>query len=244
MRTTILSIGGSIINPGEPDIKFLVDFSTRIRKWLVGNPEERLVFVAGGGSPARVYQQALKDVLVASSEIANIKKEVVERGQDWLGIMATRLNAQLLAEVFTDLCLDSVVTNPEIDVPFNGRILVGSGYLPGYSSDKDAVVLAKQFGADTVINLSNIDRIYTDDPKKNPDAEPIDDITWSEFRKMVGDTWTPGMNVPFDPIASKLAEEAGIRVVCAKGTDIENTMKILGGETFVGTVIYPLADKD
>ena len=57
------------------------------------------------------------------------------------------------------------------------------------------------------------------------------------FRKMVGETWTPGMNKPFDPIASKLAEEAGIRVICARGTDIENTMAILEGKEFVGTVI-------
>lgn len=237
MNTTILSIGGSIINPGEPNVKFLAEFSARIRKWLTENPEERLVFVAGGGAPARVYQQALVDILTDSAAIANTKKETVEYGQDWLGIMATRLNAQLLAETFTDLCLDPVVTNPEIEVPFNGRILVGSGYLPGYSSDKDAVVLAKQFGADTVINLSNIEKVYTVDPKKDPNAVPLDAISWADFRAMVGPTWTPGMNAPFDPVASRLADESGIRVICAKGTNIDNTMAILNDEEFVGTVI-------
>ena len=235
MKTTVLSIGGSIINPGEPDVKFLAEFRSRIRSWLEENPEERLIFVAGGGAPARVYQKALKDVVAEVAE--DVDPSELANGQDWLGIMATRINAQLLKEIFGDFCLDEVVTNPEGVFEFTGRILVGSGYMPGYSSDKDAVVLAKRLGADTVVNLSNIEKVYTDDPKKNPDAKPIDNIAWLEFRKMVGDTWTPGMNTPFDPIASKLAEEAGIRVVCAKGTNIENTMAILNGEEFVGTTI-------
>lgn len=235
MGTTILSIGGSIINPGEPDVKFLTEFSVRIRKWLEKNPAERLVFVAGGGAPARIYQGALLEVLGEAEGTVNMGR--LSRGQDWLGIMATRLNAQLLKEIFGDLCKEEVVTNPEGDFEFTGRILVGSGYMPGYSSDKDAVVLAQRLGAKTVINLSNIEQVYTDDPKKNPDAKPLVRIAWADFRKMVGDTWTPGMNVPFDPVASKLAEEAGIRVICAKGTNIENTMEILEGKGFVGTII-------
>lgn len=236
-NVTVLSIGGSIINPGEPDVKFLAEFSTEIRNWLKENPEEKLVFVAGGGAPARIYQQALKDVLVESGEIVNVKQETVDAGQDWLGIMATRINAQLLKEIFGDLCQDEVNMNPEGVVSLTGRILVGSGYLPGYSSDKDAVVLAKALQADTVINLSNIEKVYSDDPKKDPNAVPLDEISWKDYRAKVGDTWTPGMNTPFDPIASKLAEKSGIRVICAKGTNIDNTMAILKGEEFVGTII-------
>lgn len=237
MRTTILSLGGSIINPGEPDAAFLSRFSVAIKKWLRENPEERLVLVTGGGAPARVYQKALREVLAESGEIANTSQEMLEVGQDWLGIMATRINAQLVKEVFGDFCLDPVVTNPEGEFEFTGRILVGSGYMPGYSSDKDAVVLAQRLGAVMVVNLSNIEKVYSDDPKKNPGAKPLDEISWTDFRTMVGDVWTPGMNTPFDPIASRLAEESGIRVVCAKGTDIENTMAILEGKDFIGTVI-------
>lgn len=237
MKTTILSIGGSIINPGEPDVEFLAQFSTRVRNWLEENLEERLVFVAGGGAPARIYQKALRDVLTETGEMTSASQDVLNAGQDWLGIMATRINAQLLKEVFGDLCRDKVVTNPEGVIPFTGRILVGSGFLPGYSSDNVAVTLAKALGADTVINLSNIEKVYSADPKEDPNAQPLDQVSWADFRQMVGETWTPGMNVPFDPIASKLAEESGIRVICAKGTDIENTMAILEGQESVGTTI-------
>ncbi len=54
---------------------------------------------------------------------------------------------------------------------------------------------------------------------------------------MVGDEWVPGKNTPFDPVASKLAEEAEMRVVCADGRNIENTLAILEGKEFFGTII-------
>ena len=80
-------------------------------------------------------------------------------------------------------------------------------------------------------------KVYTDDPRKNPDAKPIDSISWADFRKMVGDEWVPGKNAPFDPIASKLAQEAGITVICADGRATENTISILTDKQFTGTVI-------
>ena len=130
------------------------------------------------------------------------------------------------------------MTNPTAeDVSFSGRILVAGGWKPGFSTDTDAVYLAKRFGAKLVINLSNIAKVFTDDPRKNPDAKPIDSISWADFRAMVGDEWVPGKNAPFDPIASKLAQEAGIRVICADGRNTENTLSILRGESFEGTVI-------
>jgi len=54
---------------------------------------------------------------------------------------------------------------------------------------------------------------------------------------MVGSTWTPGANLPFDPIASARAEAADIRVICAAGKDLDNVFRILDGKTFIGTLI-------
>ena len=115
--------------------------------------------------------------------------------------------------------------------------MVAAGWKPGFSSDNDAVLLAERYSGDTVINLSNIEKVYTDDPKKNPDAKPIDSISWTDFRKMIGDEWIPGKNVPFDPIASRHAEKTGIKVICASGRNIENLENILEERPFIGTVI-------
>jgi len=54
----------------------------------------------------------------------------------------------------------------------------------------------------------------------------------------VGNKWTPGMNVPFYPIASRLADKWNMEVVIAKGTDLKNLKKILEHKKFVGTVIF------
>ena len=97
--------------------------------------------------------------------------------------------------------------------------------------------MAERFGAKTIVNLSNIEKVYTDDPAKNPEAKPLDSISWADFRKMVGDEWVPGKNTPFDPVASKRAESAGISVICAWGKDINNILAILNEEKFTGTFI-------
>jgi uridylate kinase len=80
--------------------------------------------------------------------------------------------------------------------------------------------------------------VHDKDPNKFPDAQPIEDITWSEFRKLVGNEWKPGLHAPFDPIASALAAEHGIEVVIADGTQIENVRAILEGRSFTGTLIH------
>ena len=151
--------------------------------------------------------------------------------------MATRLNAQLVKAIFGDLCKEDVVTNPTQANEFTGKILLAAGWKPGFSTDNDAVLLAEKFSADTVVNLSNIEKVYTDDPRKNPDAKPIDSISWADFCAMVGDEWEPGKNCPFDPIASKKAREMGLKVICAGGKNIENIRKILDEKDFVGTII-------
>ncbi len=229
MSLTVLSVGGSIIAPDKVDTLFLKKFKDAIVSFLEENKDERLIFVCGGGSPARVYQSAFREVNGTSSGDE----------EDWIGIKATYLNAELVRAIFSSYTSSPVVTNPTGEIEFNSRILVASGWKPGFSTDTDAVYLAKRFGGKRIINLSNIKKVYTDDPRKNPNAQPIDQISWRHFRQMVGDEWKPGLNAPFDPIASRLADEAELSVICADGRNIENTISILKGDKFEGTIIKP-----
>ena len=230
--TKILSVGGSIIAPDKPDSVFLSEFVTMCKKWLDSDKQNRLILVAGGGAPARVYQNGFKEVCekTGASFDAN--------AADWIGIMATRINAQLLKACFGSYCKNDVVYNPTVeDLKFDGQVLVASGWKPGFSTDTDAVYLGEKFDAKTIVNLSNIEKVYTDDPRKNPDAKPLDTISWADFRKMVGDEWTPGKNCPFDPIASKKASELGMKVICAGGKNISNIQAILEDKEYFGTTI-------
>lgn len=238
MVTKVLSVGGSIIAPDKPDTGFLCEFAGMICRWLSENSGTRLILVAGGGGPARTYQAAYRAAAEHCADMQqNSASSEADLDCDWIGIMATRLNAQLLKAVFGTLCAQEVVTDPTEAVEFTGRILVAAGWKPGFSTDNDAVLLAQRFHADTVVNLSNIEKVYTDDPRKNPDARPIDSISWSEFRRMVGDEWIPGKNCPFDPVASKKAQELGLSVICAAGKNIANIQAILDGRAYAGTVI-------
>ncbi|WP_455382735.1 UMP kinase [Salinispira pacifica] len=225
----VISLGGSIVAPQDVDVPFVRQLSKLVRTYLEANAERRLIFVVGGGGPARAYQRAYRE----------IAGDGVESEQDWIGIAATRLNGQLVKAIFQDLCDDPVVTDPTASIEFSGRILVAAGWKPGFSTDYDAVLLAKRFGADAVINLSNIEKVFTSDPRKNPDARPLDRVTWSDFRKLVGDRWNPGANHPFDPVATRKAAELQLRVIVAAGKNLPNLEAILEERDFTGTQIGP-----
>ncbi len=228
-QTKVISLGGSIIVPDKVDSNFLLAFRAAVLEYLARNPDNRLILVCGGGAPAREYQRAYRAVIPeADSDIL-----------DWIGIAATRLNAELLKQLFRDFCLEQVIIDPTAVSVFPGRVLVAAGWKPGFSTDYDAVLLAERFQADTLLNLSNITKVYTADPKTDPEAKPLDRVSWREFQKLVGDTWKPGINVPFDPVATEKAAQVKLRVIVAGGRNIDNLKKILYDEEFEGTVIGP-----
>jgi uridylate kinase len=229
---TVISLGGSIIVPDNIDIQFLKDFTALIVRRLSSTAEEKFIIVTGGGGIARDYQRAYSAIRGGDDDSARSAVEA-----DWIGIMATRLNAQLLHALLWRYAPQDVVTDPTNVGVWTGRVLIAAGWKPGFSSDNDAVLLAERFGAKTVINLSNIEKVYSADPKTNPEAVPLDSISWKDFRKMIGDQWIPGRNVPFDPVASKRASEQGVTVICAAGKNLANLESIIMGQPFTGTTI-------
>ncbi len=236
----VISLGGSIIAPDKVDVAFLRSFRKAVLEYLEQNPERRLILVCGGGGPAREYQGAYRAVLSEAAGGAGAAgAEADAEAQDWLGIAATRINAELVRFLFQPHCPQPVVQDPTSLTLFPGRVLVAGGWKPGRSTDYDAVLLAQRFQADTLINLSDVARIYSADPKVDPAARPLDRLRWAELQAMVGTTWLPGKKVPFDPVATAEAAQAGLRVVVAAGRNIENLKKILAGKDFEGTVVGP-----
>ena len=148
---TVISLGGSIIAPGAVDTEYLANFKALIEGLLLEDAAARYVFVAGGGAPARAYQEAYRNVLKSAPPhcaggVCSLPQGPSDEEADWIGIMATRLNAQLVRAVFAAHCAEPVVTDPSADFSWNSRILVASGWKPGFSSDNDAVFLAQRFG--------------------------------------------------------------------------------------------------
>ena len=226
----VVSLGGSLIVPEEIDWKFLKEFRKEIVKQI--EKGKKFVFVTGGGYVAREYQQA-------ASKVTDLTRD----DMDWLGVHTTRLNAHLIKTIFREYAHPRINKNPrtkeDLVTHFKNdeKIMVAAGWRPGWSTDYVATILAERLGAKKMLNLSNIKYVYDKDPREFKDAKKIKEINWKDFRKIVGDEWDPGLSMPFDPIASKHAQEISLEVIIAGGKDIENVGKILDGERFEGTVI-------
>ena len=216
MRTVVLSLGGSLIVPDAIDIDFLKGFKKLINDFIVDN---RVIIVCGGGKVCRNYQNALGEL----SDVDNDAK-------DWVGIAASRLNAELVKQMFGSEAYEKTIIDPTQRIETDKKIIVAAGWKPGFSTDMDAVELAKQFDASEVLNISNADHVYNKDPNKFDDAKPYDKLSWKEFFEIVG------LNAPFDPIASKEAERTNI-VVKILGKDINNLNSCIQGNKFDGTTI-------
>jgi len=225
----IFSVGGSLIVPnGGIDHIFLKNLNQFVRKHVAKG--RRFFLIAGGGKISRHYQDAGKTVIGS----------LTNEDQDWLGIHATRLNAHLLRTIFQDISHPRIIENYDKKLKnWKEAVVIGAGWKPGWSTDYDAVVLARDYGAKVIINLSNVDWTYDKDPKKFKDAKPIEKLTWDELEKLVGNKWTPGYNAPFDPIATILAKKLGLTLIVTNGKDFENLGKIIEGESFKGTVVMP-----
>lgn len=221
----ILSLGGSIIVPAAIDIVYLKKFVNMLN---VLTRQYQFVIFTGGGSTARSYQNAAKRSCTGMSS----------DNLDWIGIQASILNAELVKRMFKEKCHDFTITDPRVKLKWDRPIHLGAGWKPGRSTDYDAVRLAMENSISKVINLSNIDYVYTKDPKKFKTAQKITDISWKDFRKIIGSTWDPGLNVPFDPIAAKLAQQKNISVQILNGKNLNNLKLSIQNQPCQGTLIH------
>ena len=107
-------------------------------------------------------------------------------------------------------------------------------------NDRLSAIVAALVEGDLLFLLSDIDGLYTDDPKKNPDAKfisQVDDLT-DEFMAMGkgttgSDVGTGGMATKLH--AAKIATESGADMVIANADDVEVMWRILKGEE-IGTL--------
>lgn len=193
--------------PDKIDTDFLKSFKALILEHIAKG--KKFVIITGGGKICRRYQDVAKEL-----------SDPTDTELDMLGIKALNLNSELVRILFRKC----------------ERVEIYGAEKPGSSTDLGAVLLAKKNKAKVVINLSNIDYVYDKDPKKFPDAKKIEQISWSKYRAMIP-KYSPGLNSPFDPIASKTAEAENMEVVILNGKNISNLDRCLNGEDFTGTKI-------
>lgn len=225
-EAVVISVGGSLIVPDNINREFVKRFKEVVGRQV--DAGKRFIIIAGGGHTARNYQA-----------IAREFKELSSEDIDWIGINATRLNANFLRIILDELAGSEIVIDPTQNIENDKPVIIAGGWQPGASTDYVAVLIAQKLGAKKMINLTNIDYIY--DPRRAEETgvlQPITDIEWKAFRDMIPGEWNPGLNAPFDPVASRLAEEIGLEVASINGQILEELEKYLRGEEFRGTRIH------
>ena len=111
-------------------------------------------------------------------------------------------------------------------------------------NDTLSAQVASLVGADWLFLLTDVDRLYSADPRSNPDAQPITVVErladLEALQVKVGDRgsqWgTGGMMTKIE--AARIATTAGVRTVITEGRHPENLLKILSGEA-LGTQFTP-----
>lgn len=115
---------------------------------------------------------------------------------DYMGMLATCMNAMALQNIIEELGvstrLQSAVTIDKIGESYirrramrhleKGRILIfaaGTGN-PYFTTDTAAVLRAVEMGCDIILKGTQVDGVYSADPKTNPDATRYEEISFNE----------------------------------------------------------------
>ncbi|MGB9635355.1 MAG: UMP kinase, partial [Candidatus Micrarchaeia archaeon] len=120
----------------------------------------------------------------------------------------------------------------------NDFVVMG-GTMPGITTDTDAVLLAERVGSKRIVNISNVDAIYTGDPRKDSNAKKIDRMHVDELVSMasVADRRKAGENFIFDILACKLLARSGIEAHFVSGRNLMDVENAIIGRKHGGTVV-------
>ncbi|WP_202319506.1 UMP kinase [Archaeoglobus neptunius] len=215
----VISLGGSVFGN---DVARIREFS-RVLDIIAEN--HQTFIVVGGGKLAREYIAKARE-LGASETFC-----------DYIGIAATRMNAMLLISAMKSAARKVPADFMEAEeLSKNSRAVVMGGTFPGHTTDATAALLAEFVGADLFINATNVDGVYSGDPRKVRDAVRYERLRPSELVEIVGKgSMKAGANVVVDLLAAKIIERSGVRTYVILG-EPENLLKAVDGDV-VGTII-------
>ena len=125
---------------------------------------------------------------------ATVEVQGVERATgDYMGMLGTVINCLALQSVLESLGVPSrvqtAITMNQVAEPFvrrkairhmeKGRVVIFGGGTgnPYFTTDTASTLKALEIGADAVLKATNVDGIYTADPKKDPSATKFDTIS-------------------------------------------------------------------
>lgn len=232
MRLTIC-FGGSTFNPDEIDMDALKEIAEVLSS--VKRKNHEVLVTVGGGKTAKKYIKAGRDFGASKNEL------------DQMGIEITRLNARLLIAALGDVAGSEPPKNFDKAVRsmLKNKIPVMGGTTPGHTTDAVAAKLAQTSNSDLLIFFTDVDGVYTADPKKNKNAEKMDKMTTSDLADLMSKMeFKPGMTAIIDPLATEILQQSNIRALVLGKEEISRLPKIIEGSEHNGTEIVPKAKKE
>lgn len=220
----VVRIGGSVV-ASPPTAEIIAEYAELLER--LEKQKHKLVVVVGGGSVARDFIELAQDL------------SLNEVGQDEVAISVSRLFAQLFALKLGDLSPNFVPRTVDEAVKLFGRgkIVIMGGVKPGMTTDTVSAMIAEKIAADLLVKASDVDGVYTKDPKKYDDAEKIDHLSFDDLGALFElDEHRAGINQILDPKAVRVLQKCRIRMIVVNGFKPENVSLALKGEK-VGTII-------
>ena len=227
MRVTVC-FGGSIIVPDKPDIECIRESAEALRE-LRAHKHDSLV-VVGGGRTSRIYIDVARKLKASDPHC------------DVIGIATTRINARLLIAALGELTEPNPASTFEaaIRLALRGKIPVMGGMTPGQTTKAVAAMLASSSRSELLVYFTDVDGVYTADPKKDPSAKKLETMTALQLVGLVsGVRIEPGIKVIIDPIAAKIIERSRIRTLVMGRKEIKRLPEIVAGGSHSGTTILP-----
>ncbi|MCK5182715.1 MAG: UMP kinase [Candidatus Heimdallarchaeota archaeon] len=227
----VVKIGGSILFDEENQIndKLISKYAKTIRN-VINDTEKKCTIIVGGGKLARKYI-AITRKFGASEETSDI-----------IGIESAKLNARLLISALGDSAYPTPPNNLEEFQEFfkqTKKVIVCGGFKPGQSTNAVAASIAEITNAEKLINLTNVEGVYSDDPGKNPEAKLLEKITIAELETMMSKHQIKAGYYPlFDPAAIQIVKRSKIPLQFASGHNPENLTKIISGAKIGTSVIF------
>jgi len=220
----VIRVGGSVV--ASPPNPVLIGRYADLLKDLKKQGHE-VVAVVGGGALAR-------DFIKIAGELG-----LDEAKRDWAAIHVSRLFAQLFVMRLGEAGCGIVPVS--LDEAFgclkHGKIVVMGGLKPGMTTDAVAAMVSERIKADLLVKASDVDGVFTKDPKKHPDAKKIDELDFDDLSRLFEENkHKAGIHQILDPEAVKILEKRKMRMVVVNGFKPENVLLAVKGEK-VGTTI-------
>jgi len=220
----VVRVGGSVV--ASPPNSVLIGRYADLLKDLKKQGHE-VVAVVGGGALAR-------DFIKVAGELG-----LDEAERDWAAIHVSRLFAQLFVMRLSEAGCGTVPVSLDEAVGClkRGKVVVMGGLKPGMTTDAVAAMFGEKIRADLLVKASDVEGIFTKDPKKYPDAKKIDELKFKDLTRLFEENrHKAGIHQILDPEAVKILRKGGMKMVVVNGFKPENVLLAVKGER-VGTVI-------